>query len=291
MNYSELDEFVPYPQYFQFSPPQHKEFTPFKGFISEFSDPYDIIGRLRFEGCYLHCKFHTTKITSTIYEENGMVIKRPIEYRHTLVEMTEFDVNQIFFKRALQYYDIDKRNNLIAYSTRKFLDFHFSSYSDTSEKWLDHISTLVNDIHKYVNISEIVTLRFRKLVNDWVERKREELAELKGLTVNQISSMNTLEENEESSISIEKTTHKLVLLHELGVIECLQKVRKEKNPNLSDTQFAELVGSILGLQGKQIETVRKGISGYGRGGKDDPKTAKAFTKVKSELIKFGIEIS
>lgn len=103
--------------------------------------------------------------------------------------------------------------------------------------------------------------------------------------------MNTLEENEESSILIEKTTHKLVLLHELGVIECLQKVRKEKNPNLSDSQFADLVGSILGLQGKQITTVRKGISGYGRGGQDDPKTDRAFRKVKSELIKFGIEIS
>ena len=59
---------------------------------------------------------------------------------------------------------------------------------------------------------------------------------------------------------------------------------------MSDTKFAELIGLILGLQGKKIEAVRKGISGYGQGTKDNPKTLKALNKVKSELLKFGIEL-
>lgn len=99
-----------------------------------------------------------------------------------------------------------------------------------------------------------------------------------------------LEDILETNLELEKTAHKIVLLHELGVIGHLQKLREQKNSTLSDTKFAELIGLILGLQGKKIEAVRKGISGYGQGTKDDPKTPTALQKVRSELLKFGIEL-
>lgn len=206
-----------------------------------------------------------------------------LEYEHTLVDMTEFDVNTAFVKRAIEYYNYDMNNDsCVIY---EYLDFHYSEYHYELNDWLEYVSKVFKDIKKYIKIPQLSALRVRALVNGWIDVKRNELAKLEGKT-------EVVDETTELDAELEKkiTGHKVVLLHELGVIEHLQKLCKEKNPTMSHTKFAELVGLILGLQSKKSETVRKCISGYGQGTKDDPKTSNALTTVKSKLLKFGIEL-
>ncbi len=138
----------------------------------------------------------------------------------------------------------------------------------------------------------IVELRLKKKLVSWHNEKVNELENLLSFPTEptQPPAAATAEPPEVTALDITKVAHKVVLFHELGVIEPLKRFCQSKNPTLSDTQFADLVGSMMGFQGKQLETVRKALSGYGQGGSGDVKSAAAINKVKSELMKFGIEL-
>lgn len=287
-------------RYFVFEFP--KNFSPFEEepYRTEYSNPYlkpDPFGSV-FEISIFHLPydFHSEPIyTEDVEHFAGQEIPDNyiFEYEHTLVEMTEQDVKKAFLKRAFEYYgyDLNEEDSLGEWYIYRFLDYHYSLYHYDLDNWLDYVLQVFKDSSKYIKKPQLTELKLRNKVNEWIVERRIELSRLNGESIEQQTpTVEVFEETIELDTELEKTAHKVVLLHELRVIEHLQKLCKEKNPTMSHTKFAELIGFILGLQGKKIEAVRKGLSGYGQKTRDDPKTKDALKKVKSELLKFGIEL-
>ncbi|NBB18050.1 hypothetical protein GVN20_01670 [Runella sp. CRIBMP] len=212
-----------------------------------------------------------------------------LEYKHTLVKMTESDVNKAFIKRAVEYYDMDRYDESPSESwyIHDYLHFHYSHYHYDLNNWLEYISQVFKEINKYIQLPQLYVLQIRKLVNNWIAEKRTELSELNGETIEQLPAVKAIKENAETQLELDSAGHKLVFLKELGVIDHLKNYCKAKKPSLNDTEFSKLLAPIIGIN---PDTIRKGLSGYGQGTNDDPKTQKALQKVKSELIKFGIEL-
>lgn len=165
------------------------------------------------------------------------------------------------------------------------LDRQFSAI-----QFLDYLKTGVKE-YNFHSFS-IAWLRLKKKILTWHNEKVNELKNLLGFLTEstQPAAAEEVEETELTPLEITAVAHKVVLFHELGIIEPLKKLCKNKNPTLSDKKFAKLVGGIMGFQGTQIETIRKALSGYGQGGESDVRSRAALDKVKSELMKFGIEL-
>ncbi len=145
-----------------------------------------------------------------------------------------------------------------------------TKYLETASFYLNSLLELAETIQEAIRLHELVQEVEESQQQPAVERRDEEIRD---------------------TATLDKTTHKIVLIHELGVIGPLKKFCKEKNPALSDTAFAAIVSHILGYDdAKSKETVRKGLSGYAQGTRDDPKTDKALNTVKALLIKNGIEL-
>lgn len=104
-----------------------------------------------------------------------------------------------------------------------------------------------------------------------------------------ISLITTLEDGQVSEIELKTLSEKLVLLHELGIIEHLKSRARNDVPGFSDGSLAKILAGLLGVE-NQCETIRKGVSGYGHGKKSDIRTDRALNSVKGQLLKFGIKI-
>ena len=88
----------------------------------------------------------------------------------------------------------------------------------------------------------------------------------------------------------DKTAHKILLLHELGIIEYLQK--EYFHPSQTDrngTDLANIIANIISEPTKG-ETIRKNISGILSRGKDNIMTKSAVAEVKKFLITFNIPL-
>lgn len=275
--------------YFVFSYPNI--IVTFSYFTSKYSDPYlEPNGVRNLDEFCLPYKYSSFPELRDGIEpsEVDIDVDDIIGYNLKWIDMTESDVNTAFLKRALEYYELDS-NSLSPVNFYNFLSFHYERYKYKLSSWLDYISCLFDnlDINR---IPTLTSLQIKKLVNEWIAQKRLELTELNGEIIrHQSPTVEKVEETIELDTELEKTAHRIVLLHELGIIEHLQKLRNEKFSTLTDAKFAQLIGLILDLKGNKIDAVRKGISGYGLKKKDDPKTPKALNEVKSKLLQLGIE--
>ena len=132
------------------------------------------------------------------------------------------------------------------------------------------------------------------IIRTWIRDKKTEIYKDLEVEKNFKKSLKppaaAVGEPEFTEIELTAVAHKVVLFHELGIIEPLKKLCRSKNPTLSDTQFADLVGSMMGFRDKQLETVRKALSAYGQGKSGDVKSKAAMNNVKSQLMKFGIDL-
>lgn len=211
---------------------------------------------------------------------NGEIIGYESElYEHTLMEMQDIDVRQVFIQRGLEYFKRDSKYLSL------FLDFHYEVYSGNLSDWLDYVQQIFKNIDECVtsDTPSLIVLRLCKSANDWIAKKRKELATVLTLQPTEIPTL----ENEELRIELDTEGHKIVMLKELGIIDDIEQRLKNKNPNISAKEISIFLSSVMGVNS---ETIRKALSGYGQNTKDDPKTQKAIKKVKSEMAKWGIDL-
>jgi hypothetical protein len=98
------------------------------------------------------------------------------------------------------------------------------------------------------------------------------------------------EDVEFRGIKLTKVAQKLILLHELGVVDQLRKRVQRDVPNFSDAALSKILAAFMGDEINE-ETIRKGLSSYGHSGvRGNVKTMKAFNEVKSYLQRFGIKL-
>lgn len=217
-------------------------------------------------------------------------------YEHTLMEMVDVDISRAFIQRGLEYFKKGSKYLPL------FLDFHYEVYNGNLSEWLEHIEQIFKNINEYVewNTPKLIILKLCKNANNWIAEKRKELAALTNplpteeptnktttLTTQQPIEVTT-PESEETRIELDKKGHKIVMLKELGIIDDIKQRLKNKNPNISAKEISIFLSSVMGIKS---ETIRKALSGYEQNTKDDPKTKLAITKVKSELIKLGINLA
>lgn len=172
----------------------------------------------------------------------------------------------------------------------EFLDYHFNNCFESTEDFLNYFNIFLK---KYYPSNVAAFLDMSKKLRQWLNNKldvyRIHLDEESkdNFWFQQLPTVEVDEKNTEIQLELDISGHKIVFLKELGVIDFLNKVFKAKNPSLNQTEFSKLLAPIIGINS---ETLRKGLSGYGQKTKDDPKSKDALNKVKSELLKFGIEL-
>lgn len=171
------------------------------------------------------------------------------------------------------------------YTIEKILDFQLDEQKEPQE----FLEFLISGVNGYP-LKSIVWLRLKDKIVKWHDEKKKELDGLLNPASINTDYPTTVEEIELTPIEITAVAHKVVLFHELGIINPLKKLCLNKNPTLSDTQFAELVGGMMGFEGKKLGTVRKALISYGQGKGGDVKSNAAMKEVKSKLMRFGIEL-
>jgi hypothetical protein len=207
----------------------------------------------------------------------------------TSIDSPEDEVKAVlkFFLRRLPHeerrYDPDGVEIHIVF-LEDILDYQLHQHNDNSG-FLDYIKTY---LPKVINANSIPELRIRNRILKWHSEKVKELQALKAGQPDDEEA--TAEAEPANVMELEYIAHKVVALHELGIIDRLKDICKGKNPTLTDARFAELLCALTGIPQGSKEAVRKGLSGYGRGTRDDPKTPNAIQKVRSQLMKYGIEL-
>ncbi|MBC7758371.1 MAG: hypothetical protein H7069_05910 [Phormidesmis sp. FL-bin-119] len=167
--------------------------------------------------------------------------------------------------------DILILNQDAAFDIEDFLDHQYDCCNGEHKKFLDTLGSLIQFGLTIWTKTGIVPENFSGIrVKAWVNEKRQVLRE-------QLAPIQM-----PSAIA-----HKVLALHELGVIDFLRK--KYFSTEHTDRDYnveARLVSAILSIE--KVETVRKAISGINSTGQDKIKTKPAIQEVNSFLARFGI---
>jgi len=119
--------------------------------------------------------------------------------------------------------------------------------------------------------SEIIA---NKKFVQWLEERKKELEQDEAISENILPAE-----------KLEKISHRIVLLHELGIIDLLKKERKD----LNETYFAQLIGTLIGvIEKEKVETIRKNLAYINVKHRNNPINNNSTNAVKSLLAKYGI---
>lgn len=95
--------------------------------------------------------------------------------------------------------------------------------------------------------------------------------------------------NEKDRILIDKVSHKILLLHKMGVLNFI--VEKYYH-NQKGTELAKLLGSLFNSDKSEIETIRKTLSFLDhKKHKNNPENKTSLKAVKQLLLEFGIDLT
>ena len=203
--------------------------------------------------------------------------------KYPLAILNEHDEYRTVFKYLLFIDNQEFRKE--GRTIENLLDYQLDKQAEPIQ-FLEYLITGLN-AHP---LKSIVWLRLKAKIIKWHDGKIKELNSLLSTAPIIEQPAEAEEETELTPLEITAVAHKVVLFHELGVIDPLKIFCKSKNPTLTDNQFADLVGSMMGFQGKQLGTVRKALSGYSHAGAGSVKSKAAMKKVRSQLIEFGLDI-
>lgn len=160
-----------------------------------------------------------------------------------------------------------------AFDIEGFLDHQIDCSTTNQKKFLDSLGNLIQFGLSIWNKSGIVPNTFTgKRVENWVAEKRLELK----------NDLMPLEFSD-------KTVHKILLLHELGVLDYLtDKYFSSKQTIRTNTDLAKLIATII--SDPKPDTVRKCISGVNASGKNATATTQGIREVKKYLAGFNIDL-
>ncbi len=164
-------------------------------------------------------------------------------------------------------------NHDAAFDIEGFLDYQYDCCNGESKKFLDTLGSLIEFGLSPWNKSGIVPSTSKgKRVDMWVAEKRN------GLN----GELNPVEFSN-------KTAHKILLLHELGILDYLtEKYFSAKQTIRTNTDLAKLISSII--SDPNPDTVRKCITGINSDGKNSITTKQGIREVKRYLAAFDINL-
>lgn len=146
---------------------------------------------------------------------------------------------------------------------RKWAEFDAYYYEGSEPDWKTASS---------LTVEEFVKAKF------YIDYRKFLQEQLKEMEVN--SKLNAKDEVVEV---LDKTAHKIVLLHEIGVIDFLEK----RYSYLSKADFAKLICNVIGME-KKITTVTKTLRYLGHKDQRNPINDKSLREVQALLSSFGI---
>ncbi|MFC2099094.1 hypothetical protein ACFLSP_05040, partial [Bacteroidota bacterium] len=154
--------------------------------------------------------------------------------------------------------------------TVRFLDYQYDNCDGDKEDFLTEVGSLIRGDESLIFSLQKKDWNKNKIIENWIVKKSMQLPKTVAI----------------DSLELSATSHKFLLLYELGVIDYL----KQQYPKLdydTNTIISKLLGAILEVKS---DTLRNCLNEVGTGHKNDPITKPGVNKVKSVFSSFGIEV-
>ncbi len=202
------------------------------------------------------------------YEQDlDLFLARKINRDKTEIDFINFKLDNLdkLLVKALSYSE-DETEKEIRNELDKFESFNFPSKINYEQSLKDRLKE-----EKYKNKRQIH--RFRKDVK-FYEKK--------------LKLMQLLEKEEIIDLSIEKNTEKIILLHQLGIIDFL----KNKEPfNTSVNKLATIISAITGIKTTTTQSYLNPMLNKDTDQKSNPlNTNKSFEKIRQKLLSIGYNL-
>ena len=156
----------------------------------------------------------------------------------------------------------------------KFLNYHYDNCEGDKEDLLTEIGSLIRGDESFIFSLQKKDWNKNKTIEEWIIKKTMQLPKTGSI------------ESPDQIATIRKTSHKFLVLYELGLIDYLKKQYPVLDYD-TNTLISKLFGAILEVKS---ETLRSCLNHAGTGHKNDPITKSGVNEVKSLFSLYGLEV-